>query len=299
MPQTISGPDLGNVLVATDFSEDADLAVWRSALLPLSRGASLELLHVLPNETNTAVRARMDMLARQRLERLRSQASAMLADSGSRGRDVVVGLEHGKAFSEIARWAHAHDELIVVGRHGDRAFADVFVGTTAERLIRKADVSVLVVSSAAVRPYGTPLVAVDFSDSSRLAIELALKISDPELREIDVLHVLTPSVRHFDEASPLFDEDRRQQIEHEQRVATELVEFLAPFGNHVKWNLIVRNGDPRKRIIETAKHRGSDLLALGTHGRTGLAHAFLGSVAETILKNARTDVLVAKLPHYD
>ena len=67
----------------------------------------------------------------------------------------------------------------------------------------------------------------------------------------------------------------------------------------MKWNVVIRTGDPRQIILEEAKQRGSDLVALGTQGRTGLAHILVGSVAEAVLRSASCDVLVARLPRVD
>jgi nucleotide-binding universal stress UspA family protein len=80
---------------------------------------------------------------------------------------------------EITRSAHhGRAELVVLGRHEEkeRSWRDRLLGTTAERVIRNGDVSVLVVAEPAKAPYRRPLVAVDMSQSSRLALQLALRL---------------------------------------------------------------------------------------------------------------------------
>ena len=160
---------------------------------------------------------------------------------------------------------------------GERRFRDLVIGSTAERAIRGGDVSMLVVAHPPETPYRRPLVAVDLSASSRLALELAARICDPGVEEIDVVHVSDPKF------APAFGTE-------------ELAEFLATVRVGVRWNLTLRYAEPRSSILEEAKLRGADLIAIGTAGRTGLARVWLGSVAEGVLRGATCDVLVARLP---
>jgi nucleotide-binding universal stress UspA family protein len=62
----------------------------------------------------------------------------------------------------------------------------------------------------------------------------------------------------------------------------------------VRWQTVILRGDPRTVILAEAIRRWTDLLAVGTHGRSGLAHALIGSVAEWVIQAAACDVLVAR-----
>jgi nucleotide-binding universal stress UspA family protein len=57
---------------------------------------------------------------------------------------------------------------------------------------------------------------------------------------------------------------------------------------------MLRGGDARQVILDVAAERNADLVALGTHGRSGVAHVLLGSVAEAVIRAAGCDVLVAR-----
>jgi len=75
----------------------------------------------------------------------------------------------GEAFVEIIRRSRSLGaELIVIGRHGRRPVRDMFIGTTAERVIRKGDVPVLVVNRKPRSPYRRPLIATDLEDALAL-----------------------------------------------------------------------------------------------------------------------------------
>ena len=180
---------LGNVLVATDFSAAGTYAVGRAARLPIGPGSTLTVLHVL--RPGCAPEDRAD--AECALGYAASVAADSVARVGRKGVDVFPHLTEGTPFVEIIRGArHGRNELIVVGRHGERTFRELLLGSTAERVIRKGDTSILVVASRPAAPYARPLVAVDCSDTSRRAVELAWRLADPGLQALDVVHAYEP-----------------------------------------------------------------------------------------------------------
>lgn len=282
---------LGNVLVATDFSATATHAVERAARLPISLGSALTVLHVL----------RPGCLPEDRLdaECALADAASVAADSAARvGRkdvDVFPRLVEGTPFVEIVRSGrHGRNEFIVVGRHGERTFRELLLGSTAERVIRKGDTSILVVASPPAAPYERPLVAVDCSDTSRRAVELAWRLADPGL-PLDVVHAYEPIPESALRRAGLFGEAARQyNFEAKQRAQAAVETFLAAGDAPAPANIILQEGDARQVILDVAAQRDANLLALGTHGRSGLAHVLLGSVAEAVIRAAGCDVLVAR-----
>lgn len=147
----------------------------------------------------------------------------------------------------------------------------------------------------ALRPLGI-LVAVDSSDSSRLALELAARIGDPKLDAIDVLHVSSMPRRLHATGGELVPVLERRRDEVAPDVRRQLLTFPGTVDANVRWNVTVKFGEPRAVILdEEAKQRGGDLLALGTKGRTGLARVLVGSVAEGVIRGAACDALVARL----
>ena len=283
---------LGNVLVATDFSAPATRAVERAARLPIGPGSTLTVLHVLP----PGCRPEHRVDAEHALAYAASVAADSAARVGRRNADIFPRLVEGTPFVEIVRSGrHGRNELIVVGRHGERTFRELLLGSTAERVIRKGDTSILVVAAPFAGPYERPLVAVDCSDTSRRAVELAWRLADPGLQAIDVIHACEPilesTVRHadvFGEAARQFDFEAKLQAQ----AAVET--FVAASDAPGPANIILRQGDARQVIPDVAAERHADLVALGTHGRSGIAHVLLGSVAEAVIRAAGCDVLVAR-----
>jgi nucleotide-binding universal stress UspA family protein len=281
---------LGNVLVGTDFSAMATNAVERAATLPLGRGGILTIVHVL--------RVGSDPDERERAERELRHAVATAKDAAARvGRgtlDVFPRLIDGEPSVEIVRAAReGRNELIVVGRHGDGTVAELLLGSTAERIARKGDTSVLIVARRPVGAYRQPLVAVDFSPESQRAVDVAWRVADAT--EVEVVHAYDlqqySTVRRM---SVIGEAARQVHVEARRQAEAAVASFLAADGSRLPVHVIVREGDPRRAILDTAAQHRCDLLALGTRGRSAVAQVLMGGVAEGIGRRADCDVLLAR-----
>lgn len=133
------------------------------------------------------------------------------------------------------------------------------------------------------------LVPVDFSPSSDAALALAREhFPQATLR---LLHVIDP--RHIGAgdrlASPLHAGEAVERAEAEM---LEGLQRLTRPGDETA----VLVGDPAERILWATEHWQPQLVLMGTHGRTGLAHLLVGSVAEEVVRKAHVPVLVTKQP---
>jgi nucleotide-binding universal stress UspA family protein len=281
---------LSNVLVATDVSSGAEQAVARALRLPYAARAKLSLLHVVPSETESPIARGEAALLASRLEDACSRAATAVDGASLASIDIVTSVTKGKASSEIVRAAREQkSELIVLGRHGKSAASAVHLGSTAKRVIRRARASVLVVSRPARGPYQHPLVAVDFSETSRLALDLALRLTDPATPSIAVVHA------HLARQDELPLDFVAKDCEQEAR--TRLEEFLTPFaGARLEWSTVIERGDPREVIVDVAAARGCDLVVLGARGHSAIDRFLIGSVAEAVVCAAGCDVLLVRPP---
>jgi len=284
------------VLVATDFTRGATWAAGRAALLPLAPDAKVHILHVLPDGMPADVRSRADKDARRSLDEVVLQAFRTTKAAGCAGAVATPVVRVGMPYVEIIREARAGAaELIVLGRHGRRAIQDLFLGSTAERVIRMGGTPVLVVNGRPSHPYRRVLIALDLGDTSRATVELALRAAGPSVAEVSIFHACgKPFQGYFasDFTSAELDAYRR---DFRATSLSRLCRFLESLGDRgVRWKTSVRYGDPRVEILREAEKRRADLIVLGTHGRTGVSHALLGSVAEWIVRRAERDVLVAR-----
>lgn len=276
-----------NILVATDLSERSDRAMDRALMLARQFGARLTVLHVVDDTLPAAV-----------AERMKDAAEAALADHVAPAREdvnVTAKVAFGEDWVEILRMAEAENaDLIIAGLHRRRGIIDFFRGTTVERVLRQSNRPVLVARNRATKDYARVLVGVDFSIYAHRAIETALAFAPTA--QIRLIHVYDVPFKGF-----LYGADSRRTVSKQQArqfhdfVAEEMNNFLNILdGDTKKLETVLREGQVHAAIAGEIDSFKSDLLVLGTHGRTGVAHTFLGSVAESFLTDPPTDVLAVK-----
>ena len=141
------------------------------------------------------------------------------------------------------------------------------------------------------------LVPIDFSTTADRALEYAIALGQQLHARLTLLHVLdlTPVTMEDMTAgmtATLLD-DLETDAQHLLQASRERVQRAGLQGE----SLLVQ-GTPTQTIVDTAGEQGVDLIIMGTHGRTGLAHVFLGSVAEHVVRQGPCPVLVVRrAPH--
>jgi len=296
-PSSAPRRPLGNVVVATDFSENAEWAVHRAATLPIAADRSLTICHVVPGGLPTPLTSELEAAARSELSRLANDARALARNSGAHRLEVVTAVGQGSPVAEIARLSlEAKAELTVVGRHGQHRFRDLLLGSVAERIVRRSELPVLIVQGLPAGPYRKPLVALDGCGTSERALQLAIRMLDAKTEVIEVVHAVPTTLAGVASLNDRtgarlkeYLEECRQTGERETRAE------LAGLGEvGIRWNLRVCYGDARPAILAEAKGLAADLLALGTCGHSRLEGVLIGSVAEGVLRHASCDLLLAR-----
>lgn len=285
-----------HVVVATDFSAGAGQAIARVGRLPLAARGKVTVVHVLSDRIPKKARADADKLARRQLEHATKSLSKAAAALGRRDIKVSSELCQGQPYVEIIRHARSvAADLIVIGRHGRRPVRDMFIGSTAERVIRAGDLPVLVVNRKAGRSYRRPMLAADLEDTCRSLVTVALRALGPEVTSGTMVHAYRVPFDGFITPGASPGDMTELRKEYRQMAVSGLAKFQASLGAlGVRWQTVIVRGDPRAAIVAEAVQRRTDLLAVGTHGRSGIAHALLGSVAEWVIQAAACDVLVAR-----
>lgn len=138
-------------------------------------------------------------------------------------------------------------------------------------------------------PVHTIICPTDLSESSRGVFELACALARDHGARLIVLHVELPPLG---EAVIV---ERRDPQSYYAGVRKELRKFQAPDSNIlVEHQLAV--GDAATEILRVASESKAGLIVMGTHGRSGLSRALMGSVAEAVLRRASCPVLTVKFP---
>lgn len=302
--------DFKNILVPVDFSGLNEQAIETARELGQRSGAAVHLVHV--HEQYYPVdfmapgapvpmslgRFREDDAARirQQLGVLAREFGIPLANCYFRNDNPVFN-----GVCNVARQIGA--DLIVLQTHGRTRIRRFLEGSHAERIVQHSPCPVLIArkrtgkggripSTRTTGSINSILVPVDFSHSSFEALEYAIEFADRVAARLIVFHAV-----HFGQAfsadgcamvdlSILIGEARREADE-------QLQEFvrLAKFRG-VKFETAVKVAPPASEICAFAEERDVDLIITATHGRTGLKHLLMGSVAEQVVRHARQPVLV-------
>ena len=136
------------------------------------------------------------------------------------------------------------------------------------------------------------LVPIDFSTSSDHALDYAMTLAHTLQARLTLLHVIEPFVVGSVETLPYtYIQDLEAKITD---LMTSYRERVTVAGLQSDFTIV--HGVPFQVIIETARTAHVDLIIMGTHGRTGLPHVLLGSVAERVVRLAPCPVLVVRIP---
>lgn len=260
------------ILLASDLGPRSDRALDRALGLARERDGRLVIAHVL--ERGTPDDATKKRLAAELPDDARAAELALLTGSAP------------AALTEFA--AKRGSAMIVTGVARYNALGDYVLGTAVDHIVRTAVQPVLVVRSRVRGPYRRLLVASDFSDCSAKALIVAARLF-PDAA-LTVVHAYSVPFRSFlgsDEAKDnAFAEAHRAMDDFLSRPD------LAAIRSRIE--PLLDEGETTSVVLRQAVSIGADLIVLGTHGRSGFAHATIGSQAEAVLATAPVDVLMIR-----
>lgn len=290
--------ELRTVLAATTLQLASDPVVAAAATVARRTGAALRLFHAytLPI-AYFAVPSGLTTIDPEILELEEEHARTMLEEQLRRlevAETEVAGalIEAGAAHRLLADAAQsAGADLVVVGA---RESGTSGLGATADRLIRKASVPVLVVRGTPRLPPRRVLAPVDLSDLSADCLRRGLAIVDTIAGDtrphVEALFVLSEQER---DGSSQFQPEQIERLAHD-----ELERLLARVRpqDHREIDREVRVGTPREEILADLADTPEDLVVIGTHGRSGFERFLLGNVAADVAAGSPCSVLVVPPP---
>lgn len=284
------------IALATDLSHRCDRALDRSLILAKAWQAELMVIHALAPPEDLPLFGRLNDLpswrrppdpvrtARDRIYRdlLREDPAA----------DISVHVETGAPDQVVLLASRKADAgLIVTGVARDEPFARIFLGDTVERLIRRSTIPILIVRDRAFEPYRTMVVATDFSASSRVALENAVRFF-PDAG-ISLFHAYDVPFAGYLGRS----EVERQFADFGNDAADK---FLAEAGLSAaaaqKVARMIEHGVPEALLRDYAENSRRHLTVVGTHGGGVLYDALIGSTARKIIDAVPGDVLLVPDP---
>lgn len=123
------------------------------------------------------------------------------------------------------------------------------------------------------------LVTTDFSDYSAAALEYALSFADVHRADVHLLHAI--------EGHPNTEEEANAHEKMQKFIFEKVDEYTSV-------HQVILVGSPPDEIIRYAREHVIDLIVIATHGRTGLAHVVMGSIAEKVIRHSTVPVLAVK-----
>ncbi len=294
----------GRILIGVDGGETSaealalgfTLARWlhskvecvHAVELPLPVWSEFSGPAVLPPSPVSLAQARQAVLPN--VERART-----VADYGGPEAEDLLHVVHGHPAQVLLDTAERlRSELVVLGKH-DKRFPFDF-GSTARALVSRLPIPVWVQKRAPETVHDI-LVAVDFSPHSWAALEHAQALADRLKAKVRVVHVYTPPA--FAYGNGLEGHPNPSYVIDAEREAAR--KDLAKWMETFPWGKVQAEsefceGEADALLVE--KGDASDLVVLGTHGRTGLSRFFLGSVANGVVKRSSAPVLVVPRPKH-
>lgn len=282
---------LRKILCPVDFSDGSARALEEAVRLAKEHAAELVIAHAwyLPP---TAIEY---SLSPDALDAIRDDAARGLDDAVIRARSlgathITALLLEGLPWTRIIQAAEGCD-LIVVGTHGRTGLSHVLLGSVAEKIIRHAHGSVLVVPAGhPLRTFKRVVCPVDFSEPSRIALQRATELVVADGGALTVVHVIELPVAYRGQIPLDFagEIDRRARAKLDEWVADAAHKTAVPV------TPVVRIGTPGAQVLHLIGEQPTDLVVVGSHGRTGIKRALLGSVAEKLARHAGCPVFVAR-----
>ncbi len=129
------------------------------------------------------------------------------------------------------------------------------------------------------------LVPFDWSESAKHAFQFAVSLARQNDAQLVVLHVVCLPAVMYGPPPEVYTDHLRDELCH-----------IKPSDPKLSVQYLLAEGDPGTAILRTAKEANCDLIVMGSHGRTGLAHLLMGSVAEQVVRKATCPVLIVKTP---
>jgi nucleotide-binding universal stress UspA family protein len=282
------------ILLATDLSARCDRALDRALALADEWKADLVVVHVLEDEIAYPLDERHARSSWRRAPNARTQAEMRArADLLDIAPNVATVIETGDPAEAILRTARAHAcDLIVTGVARNELLGRFALGTTVTRLARQSEIPILVVRKRGRPPYARIVVATDFSASSRHALDAAVHFFPG--RRLTLFNAYDAPLSLMASDADSHRAQFREAAERDGRSFLKSLDLLGqPDG---KPELVLEYGDPEQTLSAYVTAKNIGLVALGTHGRSAMFHALIGSVAQALIESLPCDVLVVREP---
>jgi nucleotide-binding universal stress UspA family protein len=271
---------LKKILWATDFSDEAQEALFYTAAFAKTFGAKIVALHIVPDfspvlyDTASVIRGEVA----RRLDDMKKEADKRLQTiKNVQGLPFKIIVKEGNASKKIIETAEEEKvDLIVIGRKGMSAIEKLFIGSVANHVLRNSPVPILVTKRKTGKPqFKKILVPTDFSDQEEVERDFAWKLAKGFGSDLTLLHIL--ELHDFEFSPQVLDE-----------LFTSLLKRLKKRKKREKAEMKVEEEVYRAinssiGIVDYAETHKFDLIVISTCVHSKLERFFLGSTTEKVI----------------
>lgn len=273
------------ILVPVDFSKQAEAAARVAATIAKKTNSEIFLVHMLELPVTTIDPAEMNTISSEpqiiyfmKLAHKKFETFKKLPFL--KGLRVIESVQFQHAFSGIIDESIKNKiDLIVMGSQGASGLQEMFIGSNTEKVVRKSNVPVLVIKKN-IKNFDIKSIvfASDFNKESKSTFHRVINFADLFEAKIHLLYVNT--IHNFNTSD---------------NIEKRIVKFMGDFDYSNYTTNIYNDTSIEKGILSFGRKINADLIALNTHGRSGLSQLFNGSVGQELANHALRPVVTFKI----
>jgi nucleotide-binding universal stress UspA family protein len=273
------------ILVPIDFSKEAEGAARVAARIARRTGSEIYLLHMLELPVNTIDPTELSTIISEPqaiyfMKMAHEKFDKFKKSSFFQGIKVIESVQFHYAFKGIIKESEKFDiDLIVMGSQGASGLQEMFIGSNTEKVVRRSKVPVLVIKDGSDDFEVRKIVfASDFSDECKRTFQKVLDFAYLFRAEMHLLYVNT--IHNFNTTRAI-----------EEKIDKFIEGFeMSKCTKNIYNDISIENG-----ILSFSRGIDADIIALNTHGRSGLSQLFNGSVGQELTNHALRPVVTFKI----
>jgi nucleotide-binding universal stress UspA family protein len=286
---------MNKILVPTDFSEQAKYSLDFAIQIARLNGAAIILLHVVDYPgISTAWIGGMNVIGgteppidnidetfiNNLLDKAREDLALAIKDSGGDGLNILPRVDIGNPYFCIAEMILSEEiSLVIMGTKGNSGFEGILIGSTAEKVVRLSKCPVITIKQKQeAGNIKNILFASNFEEKQDHVVEELSKVQQLFSATLHLVKINTPN-----------------NFQSNQIMIREIRNFIKKYKIQNYTINLFNEFTEEDGIIYFAEEINADMIALATHGRTGLMHLLSGSIAEDVVNHAKRPVWTSRI----
>ncbi|WP_323757763.1 universal stress protein [Roseivirga sp.] len=272
------------ILVPIDFSEQSKHALNFAAQLARKGKLQIQAINIIEGPQSHTFNTMGEGFAnesedyfflKQLLEKTKENMANLIGSKAYSGIDIAGSVEIGNPYQSISKAIADHKaDLVVMGSKGASGIDEVLIGSNTEKVVRHAKCPVITIKSE-----------VKLHEIQNIVLATNLReVQSRLIEELKKLQALTGAKLHLVKINTTNDFHTQRQMQDE---------FVRYINDHQLANVhtaIYNETSEEEGILAYAEDVNADMIAIGTHGRTGLLHLLSGSIAEDLVNHSQIPV---------